>query len=174
MKAKTKFSLSILMLLLALQSFAVQSFVPDFGLKDLPKVKVRKTGPYIGLQKGKYNLIEFGGEMQFKRMKLLHPQVNAFRMGFNYDFKYNVLGYDAGYWHQRGRLGLTFGALLSYRTNFTHGRIGAAPMIGFRFLQFHLQTGYHFYNPSESFTEVNHFFIALKFVIISKRHRDID
>ena len=141
---------------------------------DVPKLKVRKTGPYIGIQQGKYNLIEFGGELQHKKVKLVRPDIHGFRLGFNYDFKSNVLGYEAGYWYQQSRVGLTYGALMSYYTNFDQGRIGIAPVLGFRLTQFHLQTGFHFRKNSEVFQEVNTFFIALKFVLINKRKRKID
>lgn len=141
---------------------------------DLPELKVRRSGPYIGWQQGKYNCFELGGELQYKKVKLVRPDIHGFRFGLNYDIKNEVLGYEAGYWYQKSRVGLTYGALLSYRTDFDHGRVGFAPVIGFRLTQFHLQTGYHFLTPSTSFTTCNTFFIALKFVLINKRKRDWD
>ena len=54
-------------------------------------------------------------------------------MGFNYNFKYKVLGYDAGYWIKPHRVGLTYGANLVFRTNFDQSKIGVAPVVGFKF-----------------------------------------
>ena len=140
---------------------------------ELPTIKTQKSGPYIGFQKGKYNLIEFGGELQLKRVKLTHPKIHGIRFGVNYDFKENVLGFDAAYWYQQSRLGLTYGAILSHRTNFDASRVGFAPVIGFRLTQFHLQTGYTFYSQVSNFENYNKFFIALKFTLINKRDIDI-
>lgn len=155
-------------------AYAQPATVSTLSVIDLPTLKVRRSGPYIGLQQGKYNLFELGGEIQFKKAKLIRPTIHGFRFGLNYDIKNEVLGYEAGYWYQHSRVGLTYGILLSYRTNFDHGRIGLAPALGFRFTQFHLQTGYHFLSASTAFKECNTFFIALKFVLINKRKRDWD
>ncbi len=140
---------------------------------DIPTIKSQKSGPYIGFQKGKYNLIEFGGELQLKRIKLTHPKIHGIRFGANYDFTENVLGFDFAYWYQQSRLGLTYGAIISHRTNFDESRIGLAPVIGFRFTQLHLQTGYSFYATASNFENYNKFFIALKFTLINKRDIDV-
>ncbi len=140
---------------------------------ELPIIKTQKSGPYIGFQKGEFNLIEFGGELQLKRVKLTHPKIHAIRLGTNYDFNGNVLGFDAAYWYQQSRLGLTYGAILSHRTNFEASRVGFAPVIGFRLTQFHLQTGYTFYSKVSYPAYYNKFFIALKFTLINKRDIDI-
>ena len=140
---------------------------------DLPKVRSTKSGPYIGFQKGKYNLIEFGGELQHKKITLTHPKTNAIRFGMVYDFKENNLGFDLAYWRQQSRLGLTYGLILSHRTNFTNTKIGLAPTIGFRFTQLHLQTGVTIYSHEPNFKNINIFFIALKFTLINKRDIDI-
>ena len=139
---------------------------------SIPTVTSKKAGPYIGFQKGKYNLIEFGGEFQYKKVKLVHPNIHGFRFGTNYDFRENVLGFDAAYWHQRARLGLTYGAVISHRTDFEESRIGLSPALGFRLLQFHLQTGYTFYSPA-NFDNFNTFWIALKFTLINTRDIDV-
>ena len=133
------------------------------------EVRVSKYGPYIGLQRGKYTILELGGEYQWKKLKLVKPHTNAIHLGFNYNFKYNVLGYDLGYWFKKGRLDLTYGVNLNYRTDFTHNRVGLSPVIGYKILQFHLQTGYHFLTPSPNFTETNTFFISLHWVLIKNR-----
>lgn len=150
------------------------SINPLFGQRvKLPGVSTKKAGPYIGFQKGKYNLIEFGGEFQYKKVKLIHPRTHGFRFGANYDFLENVLGFDAAYWQQRARLGLTYGAIISHRTNFDVSRIGVSPAIGFRLFQFHLQTGYTFYTPATDFENFNRFWIALKFTLVNKRDVDV-
>lgn len=167
-----KTSLFILFSLVVLSSIAQQQVSTLATSLDFPEIKSKKMGPYVGFQKGKYHLIEFGGEFQHKQIKLKHPITNAIRFGTNYDFKESVLGFDLAYWRQQARLGLTYGLIASHRTNFETSRVGVAPVIGFRFMQFHLQTGYTFYGKAESFTNINRFFIALKFTLVNKR--DID
>ncbi|MFN6013980.1 MAG: hypothetical protein ACK47F_04755, partial [Flavobacteriales bacterium] len=75
----------------------------------LMDIKVRKSGPYVGIQRGKYTILELGAEMQWKQVKLKQAVTQALHTGFNYNFKYNVLGYDFGYWIKPSRLGLTYG-----------------------------------------------------------------
>ena len=145
---------------------------------QFPKFKsditIRKSGPYLSLQRGKYLVPEFGGEMQWKKVKLLNPLTNAVHLGFNYNFKYNILGYDVGYWFKTGRLNLTYGANLIYRTNFTYDKIGIAPVLGFKFTQIHLQTGYHFMTPNFPRINTNTFFVSLRFVLVNNRNIDFD
>ena len=133
------------------------------------ELKVMKYGPYIGLQRGAYTFLEFGGEMQWKKIRLKKPIVHAVHTGFNYNFKHNILGYDLGYWVRPRRLGLTFGGNLFYRTNFTTDRWGIAPVVGYKFWLLHLQTGYHFLSRPQTAFELNKFFISLRFGIISDR-----
>lgn len=133
------------------------------------ELKVMKYGPYIGVQRGAYTFLEFGGEMQWKKIRLKKPVNHAVHTGFNYNFKYNVLGYDLGYWIRPHRLGLTFGANLFYRTNFETDRLGVAPVVGYKFWILHLQTGYHFMSRPKTVFELNKFFISLRVGIISDR-----
>jgi hypothetical protein len=149
-------------------------FKKDRKKFSLPKVTVSQSGPYIGWQKGKYNALEFGFEGQYKRVKLLKSVLHAGHMGFNYNFFQNVLGYDLGYWYKQGRLNLTYGLNFCYRTNFTHNRVGLAPVLGFKFWQFHFQTGVHLLTPAPEFTETNLFFVSLRFVFIKNKKVDID
>ena len=140
----------------------------------LPKIEFNRSGPYIGLQKGLYTVAEFGAEKQWTRVKLVRPVTHAARLGFNYNFKRNVVGYDLGYWFKIGRLNLTYGALLVARSDFSTTQFGIAPNIGYKFLQFHLQTGYHVLNRVAVPIETNQLYIALKWVIINRRELDIE
>lgn len=140
----------------------------------LMDIKVRKSGPYFGIQRGKYTILELGGEMQWKQVKLKSPVTHAVHTGFNYNFKYNVLGYDLGYWVKPSRLGLTYGGNLVLRTDFDENRLGFAPVLGYKLFGFHLQTGYHFLSRSYTFTETNGFFVSLRFVLINNRDVDVD
>lgn len=169
MKSAIKFIFIFYFCLVFSQNFNAQVMHSSIVVFEIPTIKSRKMGPYIGFQRGRYSLIEFGGELQLKRVKLIHPKIHGFRFGPNYDFRENVLGFDCSYWYQQSRLGLTYGGNISHRTDFTHSRIGIAPVIGFRLLQFHLQTGYTFYTPVKNFTNYNRFFIALKFTLVNSR-----
>lgn len=140
--------------------------------RPLVEISVKKTGPYIGIQRGKYTVLEFGVERQWKQVKLIKPQIHAAHMGFNYNFRYNMLGYDIGYWYKPHRIGLTYGTNLFFRTNFTDNRFGIAPVIGFKFWFLHLQTGYHFMAPLPNDFQTNRFFISLRMGIINDRDWD--
>ena len=142
---------------------------PSFLMKRKFNIEVKKTGPYIGVQRGRYTVAEFGVERQWKKIKLSSSINQAVHMGVNYNFKYNVLGYDLGYWIKPNRIGLTYGGNLVIRTDFTKYRIGFTPVIGFKLVGFHLQTGYHFLTRSTTFTETNTFFISLRYVLINDR-----
>lgn len=142
---------------------------PSFLIKRKFNIEVKKTGPYIGVQRGRYTVAEFGVERQWKKVKLSSSLNQALHMGINYNFKYNVLGYDFGYWIKPNRIGLTYGANLVLRTDFNKTRIGFTPVIGFKLVGFHLQTGYHFLTRSVNFTETNTFFISLRYVLINDR-----
>ena len=135
-------------------------------------VSVSKSGPYFGLQRGEYLILELGVEQQWKKIKLKTAKTQALSTGFNYNFKYNVLGYDAGYWIKPSRVGLTYGANVIFRTNFDENRVGIAPVVGYKLYGFHLQTGYHFLTPASNFDETNRFFISLRFILINDRDTD--
>jgi len=174
---KSKFFFLVLLLsqVASGQSLMTNNLVNASAMKwELPKITVTKSGPYLGLQKGLYNVLEFGMEGQYKRVKLVKPVTHAGHMGFNFNFKRNVLGYDVGYWFKVGRLNLTYGANLVYRSNFTENRLGFAPVIGYKIWQLHLQTGYHFLGKLPDDFETNTLFISLRFVLINSRHVDID
>lgn len=132
-------------------------------------IDVKKTGPYIGLQKGKYTVAECGVERQWKEIRLTRSITHAAHLGFNYNFRYNVLGYDMGYWVKPNRIGLTYGANLVFRTDFNDERVGFAPVIGFKFYMFHLQTGYHFLTGRGLDFPTNTFFISLRVGWINDR-----
>lgn len=134
--------------------------------KDLLLIK---TGPYFGLQQGKYLVPELGVERQWQQIKLKSPMTHAAHMGFNYNLKYKVLGYDIGYWFKTHRIGLTYGANISLRTDFESTSIGLTPVLGFKFWQIHAQTGYHFLTRPAVAFETNTFFISARFVLINDR-----
>ena len=140
----------------------------SFKRKPLIDVRIKKTGPYLGIQRGEYTVPEFGVERQWKRVKLKDPITHAVHMGFNYNLKYNVLGYDIGYWVKPHRVGLTYGGNLFYRTDFTSDRIGFAPVVGFKIWFLHLQTGYHFMANRKSIRS-NTFFVSLRAGVINER-----
>lgn len=140
--------------------------------RDKPffEMKVRKTGPYVGLQSGQHWVFEAGVEHLWKKVELREAISHNLNAGFNYNFRYNILGYDMGYWIKPHRIGLTYGANVFFRTNFDESRVGLAPNIGFKFWILHLQTGYHFMRklPSRNF-ETNTFFISLRVGLANER-----
>ncbi|MFT5860670.1 MAG: hypothetical protein ACI865_002784 [Flavobacteriaceae bacterium] len=142
--------------------------------RKLINIEITKTGPYFGLQRGKYTVVEIGIERQWKKIRLRKPIIHAAHAGFNYNFKYNMLGYDMGYWYKPNRIGLTYGANLFFRTNFNDTRAGIAPVVGFKFALLHLQTGYHFMPRLPDNFETNRFFVSLRIGIINDRDVDFN
>jgi hypothetical protein len=139
--------------------------------KRRTELELKQTGPYFGLQQGKYLIAEFGVERQWSQIRLTSKKTHALHGGFNYNFKYRVLGYDIGYWYRGSRVGLTWGGNICIRTDFDNTRVGIVPTIGYKVWQFHLQTGYHFLTPlpESSKFETNGLFVSLRFVLINDR-----
>jgi hypothetical protein len=135
------------------------------------KLYQRNTGVIIGLQKGKYTSIELGGEAHWRKISLTKPRVVGATANMEYNYEKNVIGYKAGMWMKRGRINLTYGANVSYFTNFDDGhRFGIGPSIGFRLLGFHMVNGYTFLtkdnseNP-ENRVDVNPLYLSLRYYI---------
>lgn len=144
---------------------------PKFGIWD---IKLKKTGPYFGYARGKFDTFELGVEHQIKKIRIKKPPTHAFHLGFNYNFKQHLMGYELGYWFRDGRLGLTYGGDFVLRTDFDNSRVGLGPAIGYKILAFHLQTGYHFLTKNAAMPETNTFFIRLRFTLIKERDWDFD
>ena len=106
------------------------------------KLFQRNTGMILGLQRGKFTSIELGGEAHWRKISLLKPRITGATANLEYNFGSNILGYKAGMWMKRGRINLTYGANVSYFTNFNNGnRFGIGPSVGFRLLGLHLING---------------------------------
>jgi hypothetical protein len=137
-------------------------------------IDLEKFGPYLGLQRGKFSSLEFGVEYQLKELALFKPETQAVHAGVNYDLSNNVLGYEAGYWFKKGRMNLSYGANLIFRTDYSTNALGISPVVGFKLAQFHLQTGYNYLPSAPSSMLVNRFFISLRFVFIQKWKFSLD
>lgn len=109
------------------------------------KLFQRNTGMILGWQRGRYSSIELGVEGHWRKISLVKPHIIGATANMEYNFGSNVLGYKAGAWMKRGRINLTYGANISYYTNFKDGhRFGIGPSVGFRLLGFHLVNGINF------------------------------
>jgi hypothetical protein len=108
-------------------------------------------------------------EGHWRKISLLKPHIVGATVNMEYNFGNNVLGYRAGAWMKRGRINLTYGANVSYFTNFKDGhRFGAGPSVGFRLLGFHLINGFNFLTADGSATSenpvaVNPLYISLRY-----------
>lgn len=140
-----------------------------FDISDV-ELDVRKFGPYIGWQQGRFSSVELGVEFQHKNITLFNPTTHSFHFGFNYNFSNNLLGYDLGYWYKAGRFNLTYGANALFRTDYAENAVGIAPVIGFKFGQLHMQTGYNFLTIVSSTFPCNTFFMTIRFVLVQKRN----
>lgn len=139
--------------------------------------KIIKTGPYIGVQSGRFYAFELGMERQWKEGKLKSPNTNAFHFGINYSYDFRdwnpIMGYDIGWWHRQDNISLTYGIAACARTNFEQYRFGLVPTIGYKVWQIHLQTGAHLLYPfsrsADNYFTTNTLFLSARFVIINEK-----
>lgn len=133
------------------------------------KLFQRNTGMIIGLQRGKFNSLELGAEAHWRKISLFKPHIIGATTNLEYNFENNVVGYKAGIWMKRGRINLTYGANISYFTDFKEGnRFGFGPSVGFRLLGLHLINGYNFLTkntskPDAPPIEVNSLYMSLRY-----------
>lgn len=133
------------------------------------KLSVVKTGPFVGLEQGKYLNFNFGVERQYQQIKLVKPKTHAVNLQFDYNFKQSVMGAQLGYWMKAGRLNITYGARISWRTDFEVHRYAISPNVGYKLAQAHFQLGVHLMAPSDHFTNTNTFYASLRYVFINNR-----
>jgi hypothetical protein len=166
---------SVLLVFFALNVHGQLSPILQTDKKDRLNMSVKKSGPYIGIQRGKYTVLELGVERQWKKIQLSTARSQGIHLGFNYNFWRNVLGYDIGYWSKPSRVGLTYGLNLVLRTDFDRTKLGFVPVLGYQFSILHLQTGYHFLAPSnKGFNmETNSYFVSLRVVLINNRKTEV-
>ena len=140
------------------QAFSFTGEEASSGLSAKPtfpprKLFQRNTGIILGWQRGRSTFIEMGVEAHWRKISLLKPHIIGATANMEYNFGNNVLGYKAGAWMKRGRINLTYGANVSYYTNFKSGhRFGFGPSVGFRLLGFHLVNGFNFLTADKSAT----------------------
>lgn len=168
-----RFVFIIILLLKGGKMLSQEYWEPDIYPPPL-EIHVKKTGPYFGYERGRFDVFELGAERMWKKIKLIKPKTHGAHLGFNYNFFEHVLGFEAGYWQKEGRLNLTYGGSLVLRTNFEEERFGISPALGYRIFGLHLQAGYHLLSPSSTFTNTNNFFIRLRFTFVNDRDWDID
>ncbi len=131
----------------------------------LPKYVATKKafGLIGGVERGKFTFLELGIEQHWKKFKLKRAPTFAINANMEYNFGYNVLGYNAGAWLKIGRVNLTYGFTLNYITDFTRTRYGLGPQIGFRLLGFHLVNGYNFLFGNKDLQNINKFYVGLRY-----------
>lgn len=130
----------------------------------LGKLYQRNYGAQLGFQRGAYNFLEMGFEHHWRTISLTKPRMFSVGGSFGYNFWDNTAEYKVGAWYKWGRIALTYGGNLVYATNFTQGKLGVAPVVGFRLLGFHLTTGYNaFFNGDDEFKEFNRFYVSLRY-----------
>ncbi|MCU0354572.1 MAG: hypothetical protein MUD08_12675 [Cytophagales bacterium] len=136
-----------------------------FGANALrAKLRQRNYGAQLGFQRGAYNFLEMGFEHHWRTISLTNPRMFSVGGSFGYNFWDNTAEYKVGAWYKWGRVALTYGGNLVYATNFEQGKIGVAPVVGFRLLGFHLTTGYNFlWGGDEAFREYNRFYVSLRY-----------
>jgi hypothetical protein len=141
----------------------------DYSSSSRRKLYQRNTGMILGLQKGKYTSIELGGEAHWRKIAFRKPHITGATANLEYNFENNVLGYKAGLWRKTGRVNLTYGANVSYFTNFNEGnRFGFGPTVGFRLLGLHLVNGLNILTKEkttgdEKPIEVNTLYMSLRY-----------
>jgi hypothetical protein len=147
------------------------------------KQKSFKSGPYFGLQSGRFYVLEYGWELQRKNKNgMLRSNTTAVHHGFNASFDFSrlnpVLGYDLGFWSRTGNLNLTYGLSAAVRTDLKQLRFGVCPSVGIKVWQLHVQTGMYllapFYSLDNTTFNSNSFFISARFVVIKRKTKKGD
>ena len=87
---------SVLLVFFALNVHGQLSPIINTDKKDRLNMSVKKSGPYIGIQRGKYTVLELGVERQWKRIQLSTARTQGIHLGFNYNFWRNVLATTLG------------------------------------------------------------------------------
>lgn len=164
----------IFFLLILFNSFFYLSQDKKFDLKNWKntEINIRKSGPYIGYQKGHFSNIEVGYEFLWKKIKLVKPVTHSLHLGMSYNLFNNVVGYEFGYYNKIGRINFTYGLNTIYYSDFIHNKIGFSPVIGYKLFGFHLQAGANIFSISPNFKTTNKLFLSLRFFIL--RNRDVD
>ena len=144
-------------------ALTIANFLPHTPAKF--KIYSRSYGVILGVQRGKYTFIELGVEQHWRKIKLEKPWIFSIGMNMQYNFTYNSLVYQAGFWAKKGRVDFTYGAIAGYFTDFESGKIGISPAIGFRLIGFHLTTGYNFIAKLRKVDHFNTLWISLRYFI---------
>jgi hypothetical protein len=143
------------------------SLPPTALFKDIraheAKLFQRGYGMIGGLQKGKLVFLDLGAEYHWRKISLFNPRLYSATANMEYNLRNNVLGYKVGAWMKRGRVDLTYGLNFAYYTNFNYQKFGVTPTVGFRLLGFHGLTGYNLLTGDKELTEVNNFYVALRY-----------
>ena len=143
-----------------------------------PKKRTLKSGPYFGLQSGRFYALEYGWELQRKtREDLVHSNTTAVHHGFNASFDFSrlnpILGYDIGFWSRTGNFDLTYGLSAAVRTDLKQLRFGLCPSVGIKVWQLHVQTGMYllapFYALDNTSFNSNTFFISARFLLVRNK-----
>ena len=165
---------SILLFISFLFLFSSFSQNKKFNWKDWKntELNIRKSGPYIGYQRGQFSNLEAGYEFLWKKVKLIKPITHSLHLGMSYNLFNNVIGYEFGYYSKVGRVNFTYGLNAIYYSDFTHSKIGFSPVIGYKLYGFHLQAGANLFSSNPNFKSTNKLFLSLRFFIL--RNRDLD
>ena len=148
-----------------------------------PKKRTLKSGPYFGLQSGRFYALEYGWELQRKtREDLVHSNTTAVHHGFNASFDFSrlnpILGYDIGFWSRTGNFDLTYGLSAAVRTDLKQLRFGVCPSVGIKVWQLHVQTGMYLLAPFYAFDNAtfnsNTFFISARFLFVKHKTKKGD
>lgn len=145
--------------------------------KTQEKKTVIRTGPYLGIQAGRFYTIEAGMERQWKKGKwknsttmAVHGGVNA-ALGIEQQSLKTIIGYDMGLWYKSGSFGLTYGIAGNLRTDLKDNYLlGIAPSVGIKILQLHLSTGYQILTPIKGDRfPVTTIFLGARYVFVTDK-----
>jgi len=140
-----------------------------FNLK-IKKREIVKTGTFLGLERGKYFTMNFGAERQWKTVKLVNPRTSALNLQFDYNLIQNTIGMQTGAWTKTGRMSITYGARLFWRTDFSDNhQVGFAPNVGYKISNAHFQLGVNIARTPDFQFIGNVFYASLRWVFVQSR-----
>ncbi|MFM7758687.1 MAG: hypothetical protein ACKO6J_07130 [Crocinitomicaceae bacterium] len=163
-------------IILAFFLLITSSSFSQFWKKPEPKTVIR-TGPYIGIQAGRYYTLEAGMERQWKKGKwknsttmAIHGGANA-AIGLEQQSLKTIIGFDMGTWYKSGTFGFTYGIAGNLRADLHENYMaGLTPSIGFKVLQLHLSTGYQILTPISGVRfPVTTLFLGARYVFVTDK-----
>ena len=117
--------------------------------KDRLKLYQNTQGILIGYEKGRSDMLNVGYHYNWKKIRLKKPTIHAVEGIASVNPFDGILGIQGSYWQRIGRFKWTYGGRIGAFTDFSESTLSVGPVVGFRILGIHGQTGVNLLSNSE-------------------------